>query len=59
VITFSHLYKNLEEQGVLFGSSVEDYTTFFNAMNKVIASQFNLSFDMTWGEEGYKIVITK
>ncbi len=59
VITFSHMYQNLEEQGVLFGSSVEDYTTFFNAMNKVVAGHFGLSFDMTLEEEGYRIVITQ
>ncbi len=59
VITFSHMYQNLEEQGVLFGSSVEDYTTFFNATNKVVAGHFGLSFDMTLEEEGYRIVITQ
>ena len=59
VITFSHVYQNLEEQGVLFGSSVEDYTTFFNVMNKVVAGHFGLSYNMTWGEKGYRIEITK
>lgn len=59
VITFSHMYPDLEDQGILFGSSVEDYTTFFNAMNKVVAGHFDLSYNMTWGEEGYRIAITK
>ncbi len=58
VVTFSHMYPGLEDQGVLFGSSVEDYVAFFNAMMSVIAVHFDLSYDMTWGEEGYRIVIT-
>lgn len=59
VITVSSLYQQLEEQGVLFGSSVEDYTAFFNAMMSAIAVHLGYSFEMTRGEKGYRIVITE
>jgi len=52
------MYQPLEEQGVLFGSSVEYYIAFFNAMLSEIAVHYGHSFEMTRGEEGYKIVIT-
>jgi hypothetical protein len=59
VVMVSSFYKQLEAQGVLFGSSVEDYTAFFNAMMSAIAVHLGYSFKMTRGEEGYRIVITK
>lgn len=58
VVMISSMYKPLEDQGVLFGSSVEDFTAFFNAMMNEIAVHYGKSFEMRWGEEGYKIVIT-
>jgi hypothetical protein len=58
VVMVSSMYQPLEEQGVLFGSSVEDYTAYFNAVMNEIADHYNQSFEMTWGEEGYRIVIT-
>jgi hypothetical protein len=59
IITVSSLYRQIEEQGVLFDSSVEDYTAFFNAIMSAIAVHLGYSFEMTRGEEGYRIVITK
>ena len=59
VVTFSSLYHPLEEQGVLFGSSVEDFTAFFNAMMSAIAVHLGYSFEMKKGEEGYRVVFTK
>ena len=58
VVTFSSMYQPLEEQGVLFGSSVEDFTAFFNAMMSAIAVHLGYSFEMTREEEGYRIIIT-
>ena len=58
VVIISSLYKPLEEQGILFGSSVEDYTSFFNAMLSEIAVHLGHSLEMTKGEGGYRIVFT-
>ena len=58
VVIVSSMYQAMEDQGVLFGSSVEDYTAFYNAMMSEIAVHFDRSFEWTWGEEGYRIVIT-
>mgnify|MGYP001819805391 CR=1 FL=1 len=59
VVTFSSMYQPLEEQGVFLGTSVEDYTAFFNSMMSAIAIHLGYTFDMTWGEEGYRIVFTQ
>jgi hypothetical protein len=58
VVMVSSLYRPVENQGVLFGSSVEDFTAYFNAMLNEIAVHYGHSFEMTRGEEGYRIVIT-
>ncbi len=58
VVTVSSMYRAIEDQGVLLGSSVEDYIAFMNAMLNEIATHFDRSFEMTRGEEGYRIVIT-
>jgi len=59
VVTFSSMYQPLEEQGVFLGTSVEDYTAFFNAVMSEIAVHLGYTFKMTWGEEGYRIVFTQ
>lgn len=59
VIKASSIYRPLEEQGVFFDTSVEDYTEFFNAMLSVIAVHIGYSYELTRGEEGYRMVITK
>jgi hypothetical protein len=58
VVMVSSLYHPLEEQGTLFGTSVEDYTAFFNAMLNKIAVHLGHSLEMTRGEKGYKLVFT-
>ena len=58
VVVISSLYKPLENQGALFGCSLEDYIAFTNAELKEIAVHYGHSFEMTWGEKGYRIVIT-
>lgn len=58
VVLVSSLYKPVEDQGVLFGASVEDFAAYFNAMLNEIAVHYAQSIEMTRGEEGYKIVIT-
>jgi len=57
VVVISSMYKPIEEQGILFGTSIEDFTAYFNEMLKAIAVHYNRSTEMKWGEEGYRIVI--
>jgi len=59
VIMVSSIYKRLEDEGSVFGTSVEEYTAFLNAIMSEIAAHIGYSFEQTWGEEGYRIVITK
>ena len=59
VLTISSMYQPLEDQGILFGSSIEDFTAYYNAMLNEIAAHYGRSLEMTWEEEGYRIVITK
>jgi hypothetical protein len=58
VVMISSMYQPIENQGVLFGSSVEDLTAYFNAMLNEIAVHYGRSLEMTRGEEGYRIEIT-
>ena len=58
VVMVSSIYQPLEEQGVLFGSSVEDLTAYYSRVMNAIAEHYNQSFEMTRGDEGYRIVIT-
>jgi hypothetical protein len=59
VIKAPSLYQRLDEQGVVLGTSAEEYTEFFNAMLSVIADHLGCSYELTKGEDGYKMVITK
>ena len=59
VIIASSLYKPLEDQGVLLGSSLEEYIAFLSAMMGEIANRFDLSCKMTWEAGGLKTVITQ
>jgi hypothetical protein len=59
VVMISSMYEPVEVEGELFGTTVEDYTTFYNAMLNEIAVHYDKSFEMTWGAEGYRIVISK
>ena len=58
VVLVSSMYRPLENQGVLFGCSIEDFLAYNNAVLNGIAVHYDKSYHMTWGEEGYKIVIT-
>ena len=59
VITIPHLDPRLEEQGVLFGVSLEDFITYSNTVSKKTFGHFDVGSEMTRGEEGYRIEITK
>ena len=59
VVMFSSMYQPLEEQGVFLGTTIEDYTAFHNAAMSAVAIHLGYTFEMTWGEEGYRAVITK
>ncbi len=59
VIMVSSIYKQLEDQGVIAGTSVEEYTAFYNAILSAIAAHIGYGHEQTWGEEGYRIVITR
>lgn len=58
VVMVSSIYKAIEDQGVLFGSSLEDFTAYYNAMLNEIAAHYGRSLEMTKGEDGYRIEIT-
>jgi hypothetical protein len=59
VISIPHLDSRLEEQGVLFGVSLEEFITYNNAVSKTVFSHFNVGSDMTRGEDGYTVVFTR
>lgn len=59
VITIPHLDLRLEEQGVLFGISLEDFITYSNAASKTVFDHFDVGSEMTRGEEGYRIEYTR
>jgi hypothetical protein len=58
-ITVPHFDPRLEEQGVLFGVSFEEFITYNNAVSKKVFSHFGVDSNMTWGEDGFKIVYTQ
>jgi hypothetical protein len=58
VVMVSSMYRPLENQGVLFGCSIEDFLAYNNAVLNGIAVHYDKSYHMTRGEEGYRIVIT-
>ena len=57
VVAVSSMYRPLENQGVLFGCSIEDFLAYNNAVLNGIAVHYDKSYHLTWGEEGYRIVI--
>jgi hypothetical protein len=59
VITVPHIYPGLENQGVIYGSSLEDLIAYWDAMMGEIANPLDLSCDWTWGEEGLKVVVAQ
>ena len=58
VVVVSSINRPLENQGIYFGSSIEDYTAYFNAMLNEIAAHYGRSIKMTKEEVGYRIVFT-
>jgi hypothetical protein len=54
-----HIYPNLENRGVIYGSTVEDLVAYFDGFIDEIANALGLSCDWTWGEEGLKIEIAQ
>jgi hypothetical protein len=59
VFTAPHIYPNLERQGVIYGSTVEELIEYWDAMMVAIANPLGISCKWTWGEEGQKIEISK
>jgi hypothetical protein len=59
VIAVPHVYPNLEERGVIYGSSLDDLIAYWNAMMGAIANPLGLRCDWTWGEEGMKVVVAR
>ena len=59
VFTAPHIYPALENQGVIYGSTVEELIEYWDAMMKAIAKPLGISCKWTWGEEGQKIEIYK
>ena len=59
VITVPHIYPYFENQGTLVGVSLEELITFLNVAHRTLFNHFDVGFDLTWGEEGLKTVITK
>ena len=59
VIAIPHLDLRLEEQGVLFGISLEDFITYSNAVSMTVFGHFDVGSEMTRGEDGYRIVYTR
>ena len=59
LITVPHIYPRLENQDVIYGSSLEDLIAYLNAMMGEIASRLDLTCEMTWGGEGFKIEIAQ
>jgi hypothetical protein len=59
VLIASPIYPILENRGVFFGTSIEELVVFLNSVYSEIANHFNLNCNMTWVEEGLKIVMTQ
>ncbi len=59
VVIVPHIYPALEDQRVLYGTSLINLITYFDAMMGEIAKPLGISNDITWGEEGMKIEISQ
>ena len=59
VITIPHIYPWLEEEGVLAGVSLEEFLAYVNTVHVTLFNHFDVDFDLTMEEEGFKTVITK
>ena len=59
VFTIPYIYPQLEERGVIYGSTVEDLVAYWDGWFEEMLKPAGLSCDWTWGEEGMKFVITQ
>ena len=59
VITIPHIYPWLEDEGVLVGVSLEEFLEYLNTVHVAVFNHFDVGFDLTRGEEGFKTVITQ
>jgi hypothetical protein len=59
VIIVPHLYALLENQGELYGSTVEDYVAWWNGAMGEVARRLDMSCEYSLGEEGIKIVVAQ
>ena len=59
VVSVPHIYPALEDQRVLYGTSIINLITYFDAMMGEIARPLGISNKISWGEEGMKIEIAK
>ena len=59
VITVPHIYPVLENQDDFLGVSLEEYIAYQKAAHVALFNHFDVGFDLTKEEEGYKTVITK
>jgi len=59
VFTTPHIYPGLEDQGIIYGSTVEDLVAYFDGFIDEIANALGFSCHWTWGEAGLKIEMTQ
>jgi hypothetical protein len=59
VITVPHIYPWLEDEGVLVGVSLEEFLAYVNTVHRTLFNHFDVGFELTRGEAGFKTVITQ
>ena len=58
-ITVPHIYPVLENRDEFLGVSLEEYIAFVKAAHVALFNHFDVGFDLTKEEEGFKTVISK
>jgi len=58
VVHVPHVYPKLEDQGYIYGSSLENLIAYLDAMMGEIAKQYHLGCSMSWGDEGLSVEMT-
>ena len=59
VIAVPHIYPWLEDEGALAGVSLIEFIEYINVVHVTVFNHFDVDFDLTKEEEGFKTVITK
>ena len=59
VITITHIYPLLENRDDFLGVTLEEFVTYIKAAHEALFNHFDVGFDLTKEEEGFKTVITK